>query len=172
MRYFIRTVFKRRYDFCVKLWRVTISWWFLRALWNLVPGRACYYRGRLAGRIVVILIAFETTYFYQTELCSLWREPCYAYVFMSLNAHVLVHIVLFCRNTSKGSRMQFCTIWRNFKTSIRTSGNQTFVSFPQTNLSSPNDLEKRGEERFLFEWCPWVITTLHSASFFSCLPKK
>ena len=40
------------------------------------------------------------TYFYQTELCALWSEPCHACILMGLKAHVLIHIVPFHRNTS------------------------------------------------------------------------
>ena len=40
------------------------------------------------------------TYFYQTELCALRREPCYACTLMSLRVHVLMHLVPFDRNAS------------------------------------------------------------------------
>ena len=41
------------------------------------------------------------THFCQTELCALWREPCYAYILIGLQAHVLMHIAPFDRNTVK-----------------------------------------------------------------------
>ena len=50
------------------------------------------------------LYCINWTYFCQTELCALWREPCSACILMGLRAHVLMHIVPFGRNTSSYDR--------------------------------------------------------------------